>query len=566
MSRFRTSTRWWALAGCVAAAAAHAPAWSQGDRFAELPARPVMQKPAALERPAYQHRLVVKFRDELGVRVRAGRLEAWAPIDDVRGINRANAIEWRQLIDVDDQRLDALEIRAAARTGRRPIDLRSMLVVDAPEADLERIAQELLALNEVEWVDFECVAPVPPPCFDISPPSGSLLSGQTYFGPNPGIDMTHAWMMGNGRGAGVAFADIEYNARFGHEDLCFINIEPGVVIPAFAFGSVYIDHGTAVLGMLHALDNAYGVSGLVPDSAAFFFPEWDNNIGQRRAAAISSAAATLGPGDVILLEMQTIGPTGIPTDYAPAEYDLPVWTATRAAADAGLIIFAAAGNGSQDLDSPLYHSYRSRGHSGAIMVGAGSADFAHQRLSFSNFGSRVDLQGWGQTVFTAGYGDLVTFGGDLNQTYTHTFGGTSSATPMVAAAGISLQDLARNGFGVALDAPSMRQLLFDTGWPQTGLFGNIGPFPDLAQARMMLPAYLPQPCFADITAAGVCMPGTGDGIVDLSDFSCYLSLWSLNAPFADITTAGACNPGFGGDGVDLSDFSCYLAQWSLGCP
>ncbi|MEL7472464.1 MAG: dockerin type I repeat-containing protein [Planctomycetota bacterium] len=71
--------------------------------------------------------------------------------------------------------------------------------------------------------------------------------------------------------------------------------------------------------------------------------------------------------------------------------------------------------------------------------------------------------------------------------------------------------------------------------------------------------------FADITTTGSCVPGTGDGVIDLSDFSCYLAEWSLSTPFADITTTGNCNAGAGGDGVDLSDFSCYLAEWSGGC-
>ena len=71
---------------------------------------------------------------------------------------------------------------------------------------------------------------------------------------------------------------------------------------------------------------------------------------------------------------------------------------------------------------------------------------------------------------------------------------------------------------------------------------------------------------ADITVTGACTPGLGDGVIDLSDFSCYLSQWSSNAPIADITTTGTCTPGVGGDGGDLSDFSCFLSEWSAGCP
>ncbi|MEL7473702.1 MAG: GC-type dockerin domain-anchored protein [Planctomycetota bacterium] len=71
---------------------------------------------------------------------------------------------------------------------------------------------------------------------------------------------------------------------------------------------------------------------------------------------------------------------------------------------------------------------------------------------------------------------------------------------------------------------------------------------------------------ADITTDGS-SNGEPDGAVTLSDFSFFLSLWSLGDPAADITLDGACDIDVGGgDGVTLSDFSCFLATWSLGCP
>ncbi|MEO0484022.1 MAG: GC-type dockerin domain-anchored protein, partial [Planctomycetota bacterium] len=72
-------------------------------------------------------------------------------------------------------------------------------------------------------------------------------------------------------------------------------------------------------------------------------------------------------------------------------------------------------------------------------------------------------------------------------------------------------------------------------------------------------------CGPDITVDGACTPGVGDGIVTLSDFSCYLAQWAASLPIADVTLDGTCDFGNGGDGVTLSDFSCYLATWSGGC-
>ncbi|MEL7474230.1 MAG: S8 family serine peptidase [Planctomycetota bacterium] len=553
-----------ALSFTPIAAAAQGPVLADAGRFADLADRPPIAKPAEITRPGFESRLVVKFRDELGVRARNGALVALRPIRGARAIERAAPITWRPLIDTDEARLAEIETRAADRTGVRPIDLRSMVTIDAPEAELEAIARRLLALDEVEWVDFEPTVVIEPPCVDAAPATANYIPFQTYAGPNPGINMNAAWAAGNARGAGVQFADIEYNARFDHEDLCGIIPEAGVTFPAFSFGDLYIEHGTSVLGILNGVDNTYGVTGLVPDAQGYFFPEWTT--GPRRATAITNAAATLNAGDFLVLEMQTFGPSGVSGEWAPAEYELSVWTATRAATDAGLIVFAAAGNGNQNLDAPEYAAYRARGDSGAIMVGAGANNASHSKLSFSNFGERLDVQGWGVGVAATGYGSLAQFGGDPNQRYTSSFSGTSSATPVAAGAGISLQSYAKAAYGQTLDADTLRQILIDTGIPQGGSGGQIGPLPNVMAARAAVDDLLATACFADVTVESACTPGAGDGVVTLSDFSCYLSEWSIGSAFADITTTGLCTPGAGGDGVDLSDFSCYLSEWSVGCP
>lgn len=77
---------------------------------------------------------------------------------------------------------------------------------------------------------------------------------------------------------------------------------------------------------------------------------------------------------------------------------------------------------------------------------------------------------------------------------------------------------------------------------------------------------LPAECPADLTSDTTCAPGEPDGLVTLTDFSCFLSLWSTADPIADITRNDTCLPASGGDGVSLSDFSCYLSVWSQGCP
>ena len=90
---------------------------------------------------------------------------------------------------------------------------------------------------------------------------------------------------------------------------------------------------------------------------------------------------------MVLLEMQT-GAGGAP------EAAEGVWLILRVAADAKIIVVSAAGNGNQDLDGPDYDEFRSWGDSGSIIIGAGSSDIEHNKLSFSTFGERVNVHNW----------------------------------------------------------------------------------------------------------------------------------------------------------------------------
>ena len=90
---------------------------------------------------------------------------------------------------------------------------------------------------------------------------------------------------------------------------------------------------------------------------------------------------------------------------------------------------------------------------------------------------------------------------------------------------------------------------------------------DAAQRKTVLTelAFLdPAPCAADLTTDGTA-DGVSDGLVTLSDFSFYLTLWSGSDARADVTSTGLAN-GIPDGSVDLSDFSYYLTLWSAGCP
>ena len=361
-----------------------------------------------------------------------------------------------------------------------------MMIADMPTNDhqtLKQVARELRDLAEVEFVYLEPLY-IPDP-EDIPPETPDLVALQDYRGPDPGIDIDYAWTQ-SASGGGIRISDVETAWNFDHEDLNDVDIhqEPGQThTPDWDPG-----HGTAVLGEITSAVNAYGCSGMTPDVAGIYtYSRYTIQGGWRPVAAVTNAINDSGAGDIVLLEMQTIGADNF--SYVPAEYDMPIWVVVKVGTDAGVIVVAAAGNGNQDLDIPAYQEYMNRGDSGAIIVGAGSADTSHDTLEFSTYGARVDLQGWGERVFTLGWdGNYAEYGGDPNQRYTDFFTGTSSASPFVACAAVAVQSLWESFSGSRMTPAEMRAHLIATGIPQ-GSGGHIGPLPNLRDAINELPGY-----------------------------------------------------------------------------
>jgi hypothetical protein len=309
-------------------------------------------------------------------------------------------------------------------------------------------------------------------------------SKQGYLNPAPeGIDARFAWTQPNGRGAGIGLADIEHCWNPYHEDL--IGQDPllihGIIEPG--------DHGTAVLGSVVAEDNSVGVVGAAPSVDYVFLSSKieATAVGEHVAEAICRVLRLMNIGDVLLLEVDT-GGLELPIEIQELEYDV-----IRFAVALGIVVVEAAGNGEANLDELQVDEKRilnrndpSFRDSGAIFVGAGESEPTHNRIHWSNYGSRVDCFAWGHLVVTSGtiWGspDLSNGGGDPNKVYTTNFNGTSSSAPIVAGAAIILQGMAKANSGVLLSSVQMRAYLANraTGTPQaTGTAGNIGVMPDL---------------------------------------------------------------------------------------
>jgi subtilisin family serine protease len=364
--------------------------------------------------------------------------------------------------------------------------LRNLFKVKIENPTNERLLQVGIALEHLNIIDYcslVSLEQVPPPN-DILPITPNFESSQLYIQANPGVNMQYAWNL-NLNAQGIKLRDVEYGFNKNHEELVDIatSISAGMNISSSA-SNIYTEHGTSVFGVLYGHKGSYGISGLAFGAQELIlFPEWQQS-GYDRINAVTQSIANSTQGDVIVYEMQMNGAGPSTTDYILAEYEQVIWDLTKAATDSGIIIVAAAGNGNEDLDSSLYTSYRNRGDSGAIIVGAGTSDTSHDKLFFSTYGSRVDLQAWGENVQTIGYSTAATLiNGDFNQSYYATFGGTSSATPIVASCAAVLQSYHHNLTNGYLTSQQLRDIMKRTGIAQgTSVAGNIGPIPNMVTA------------------------------------------------------------------------------------
>jgi len=442
-----------------------------------------------------RERVHLKFREGTGIRLRGGEFVG-GPGRDIPGVASVLAgypgVRIQRLFLRPEATLAADQARLEARTGKDLPDLNLWYrLILPPGEDIEALVDSLNALDFVE-IAYPEPLPAPPP----SPPSPSPLyeDQQGYLDPAPGgIDARAAWTVTAGSGSNVKVVDIEYSWNVAHEDL---SKAPGALIPNDTPEDPYNDdqHGTAVLGELVADSNAFGVTGIIYDADLGMVNAYNEEDYYDLADAIDLARANTAPGDIILIEQQTYGPVGDwcsepdPYQYVPVEYWQGYFDAIQTATADGRIVVEAAGNGGCDLDNAAYGGLfnRSVRDSGATIVGAGAAPGctspARSRLYFSCYGSRLDVQGWGECVVTTGYGDLYA-GTGPNEYYTDSFSGTSSASPIVAGAAGSIQSAYFACTGSVLAPAGVRQLLVDTGTPQDmSVAEHIGPLPDLAAA------------------------------------------------------------------------------------
>lgn len=464
--------------------------------------------------------IVVKFKEGTGVRMRNGVLAlvqkksgtvkrmpagvtAGMVSDDSIAVsqlahNHGHSV--KRLINRTEEELDELKEKGEAKTNTKLSNLNLYYKISVnSKSKFANVKDLVKKLNTIKSVEIAYAAPKPSmatiPQKILPPTAGQTAitpaavtpnykSQQGYLdGPSRnGVNAQNAWVYPGARGKNVKVFDVEGAWQLTHEDFPSLinNLRTNTTI------SGWLEHGTAVLGVMAGTDNGIGVTGIA-SNASYGVSSFNDRTSA--VAAITTAAVAAGPGGIILIEMHTTGPittqcacNNTQCNYVPMEYYQAYYDTIKTATANGVIVLSAAGNGSINMDHPTYKNSfnRSVRDSGSIMVAA-SLSSRNAPACFTNYGSRIDVHGWGQRVVTTGYGDLLN--GGSNQKYTRSFSGTSSATPIVAGSAASIQG-ARLAKGLKpFNSLEMRKLLVSTGTPQA--FNNsvkIGPLPNIRAA------------------------------------------------------------------------------------
>jgi serine protease len=438
-------------------------------------------------------RVVVKFVEGTGIRLRAGRLQSPDSNVDLAPLQawlaRNPGVTTTRHFARGEDSLDQTRESAQRQSAVPLADLNLYYQFHLPPGP-DPVGQAIAAveaLRNLSNVQTAFLEPIPRPAVigeqilrSPALPSPDFTSQQGYLFASPsGINAQAVWGYPGGRGASVKLIDVEGAWLWSHEDLPAPFFQGGTQID----DPSWRNHGTAVMGEMVGQNNFSGVTGIVSDMQVGCASIGDMSV----AAALDLAAANLAPGDLFLIELHSPGPNSNGSGqygYIPMESWQDNFDAIQTAVANGRICIEAAGNGEQNLDDPVYQGLFNRQvrDSGAILVGAGTPTGLDAEW-FTNYGSRVDLNGWGESVVTCGYGDLQ--GGPETQWYTGYFSGTSSASPIICGSVASLQGMCKAQWGMPLNGPLAARILSQTGTPWVGP-KRIGPRPNLVAARQLL--------------------------------------------------------------------------------
>ncbi|MEK4894024.1 putative mucin/carbohydrate-binding domain-containing protein [Bacillus sp. FSL M7-0996] len=445
------------------------------------------------KRDSQEEQLIVKFKNEIDLPYEDGiekRIKNGNYDNNLKKLFSENTeLTLNRLFSsVDPIEIEKLSLHSKSFANQSANNLLNYYIVQAPnniEIELLLKKFETSPLVEEAYIQKKQILTPPEiqlPNLSVNPYDDPRFKNQGYLEAAPkGINASHAWSIKGGDGKGTTFVDMEYGWLLNHEDLVNKNIK----LMSGQNISQHRAHGTSVLGIVSSEDNQIGNIGIAPKANVKVISQIRDNGIYNTADAILSAVHNLQAGDILLLEAQA-SYDGYGDKYLPVEVHPDIFDAIRVGTDKGIIIIEAGANGSNDLDNfkdrngkkILTRNSPDFKDSGAIMVGAGSSTVPHKRLWFSNYGSRLDVYGWGENV------DTTSANPSQNTTnlYTSTFSGTSSASPIIAGAATSIQGIAKEHRGSPYTPAELRNILSN---PNTGTKSQdpwndrIGVLPDL---------------------------------------------------------------------------------------
>ncbi|MFK3776332.1 S8 family serine peptidase [Pseudomonas sp. NPDC089406] len=308
-------------------------------------------------------------------------------------------------------------------------------------------------------------------------PTPDFEALQTYLDApgirSQGLNIRAAWQQQvTGKGGRIHFTDgglfPDHEDLRGNRNLIVVNDKP----------NDDPSHGTKSAGVLLAVKNRVGMTGISHDSELFLY---DN-----RAKADTGDSQVLKdllrqvlPGDIVGINRQTANPQVLGT-FLPAVHDRAWWDVVSELTGRGAVVVVAAANGTaqadsakgtvqnQGVDLAQWPYFSDHGDADAILVGA-CHSWDGKPHQYSNYYYRYRmLNAWGDSVATLSGGNLQDKPGD-DRDYTGNYSGTSAATPLVTGALSLIQSYAMSEHHVYLDAGQMHLLIMASGYEDATL-------------------------------------------------------------------------------------------------
>lgn len=335
------------------------------------------------------------------------------------------------------------------------------------ESNSDEIASELSGWSSIKKSHVQRKSVSPAVTYSDDPRAVDNLVDpyQEYLDAAPtGVSAKSVWdaSVTGSDGTLIKLIDIEKGWTLNHEDL-------GLTITNLLWGTIddaSRAHGTSVLGIIGAKDNAIGCVGIAPSSTINVI----SYNGVTIAEAIMQSINYLGFGDVLLIEAvneEDSGTVHVPAETTDAEYD-----AIRLATALGIIVVEAGGDstsGGKNFDTytdpgglyildPGSTDFRD---SGAVIVTAAKSTVqvvstvnTHVKLTSAPYGERVDCYAWGENITTLSSDSL-----GATNLYVDNFDGTSGAAAMVAGTILSMQGMVLAEYGYRFSPGQIRELL-----------------------------------------------------------------------------------------------------------